>query len=160
VICHKFRLVLFFALFGLLPLIVSAQKLQFDPIASGLDRPVTIANAGDGSGRLFIVQQTGQILIYDGTQVLPTPFLDISSKVECCGERGLLGLAFHPGYGSTSNYFYVYYTKINTYEITIARYTVTSDPNIVPSRKQASRLIRRSTTTPGLHSMERSSRSS
>ena len=48
-------------------------------------------------GRLFIVQQPGQILILINGTILPTPFLDISDLVSCCGEQGLLGLAFHPG---------------------------------------------------------------
>lgn len=109
---------------------VTGQSVVLTSIATGLTRPVAIENAGDGSGRLFIVQQTGEILIWDGTQVLPTPFLDLSSKVECCGERGLLSLAFHPGYGTSSNFFYVYYTKKATFEVTIARYTVSGNPNI------------------------------
>ena len=107
-----------------------AQSIDTTSIATGLNRPIAAVNAGDGSGRLFIVQQTGEILIYDGTQVLPSPFLNLSSKVECCGERGLLSLAFHPGYGTSSNFFYVYYTKKSTFEVTIARYTVTADPNV------------------------------
>lgn len=128
-ICHRFRFLLL-VLVVLFPLAGAAQTIQFDPIAIGLNRPVAIVNAGDGSGRLFIVQQSGEILIYDGMQVLATPFLDLSSKVECCGERGLLSLAFHPGYGTSSNFFYVYYTKKTTFEVTIARYTVTADPNV------------------------------
>ena len=55
-----------------------AQTITITEIANNLVRPIAIANAGDNSGRLFIVQQNGQILIYDGTQVLGTPFLDIS----------------------------------------------------------------------------------
>ena len=58
--------------------------------------PVVITNAGDGSGRLFIVDQEGIIRIWDGTQLLPTPFLDISGTVVASGEQGMLGLAFHP----------------------------------------------------------------
>ena len=127
---QKLRFLFFLLGVGLFPLIGSSQVIQFDPIATGLNRPVAIVHAGDGSGRLFIVQQTGEILIYDGTQVLATPFLDLSAKVECCGERGLLSLAFHPGYGTSSNFFYVYYTKKSTFEVTIARYTVSADPNI------------------------------
>ena len=76
-------------------------------VLTNIVRPVAIANAGDGTGRLF-VQQGGQIL-YDGTQVLGTPFLDISGLISSGGERGLLGLAFHPNY-SSNGYFYIFYT--------------------------------------------------
>lgn len=128
-----YRKILFLAVLFVLFLpgfFLIAQTVDTTSIATNLTRPIAVVNAGDGSGRLFIVQQTGQILIYDGTQVLATPFLDLSSKVECCGERGLLSLAFHPGYGTTSDFFYVYYTKKTTFEVTIARYTVTADPNV------------------------------
>ena len=99
-------------------------------VAPNIVRPVAIANAGDGSGRLFFVQQGGQILVYDGTQVLGTPFLDVSSLVSCCGERGLLGLAFHPNYRS-NGYFFVFYTAAANGALTVVRYTVSSgDPNV------------------------------
>ena len=86
-----------------------AAAIQLQSIATGIDSPVAIANAGDGSGRLFVVEQPGVIRIHDGTQVLPTPFLDITGLVSGGGERGLLGLAFHPDYPATP-YFYVHYT--------------------------------------------------
>jgi glucose/arabinose dehydrogenase len=98
------------------------------PIITGLNKPVAITHAGDGSNRLFITQQRGQIRIYEGGQVLPTPFLDIRDLVSCCGERGLLSAAFHPNYPS-NGFFYINY--INTEGNTvIARYTVSSDPNV------------------------------
>jgi glucose/arabinose dehydrogenase len=65
-----------------------------------------------------------KIVIYDGTQVLPTPFLDISSLVSCCDERGLLGLAFHPR-SAQNGFFFVYYTKPNG-DIALARYSVSA----------------------------------
>lgn len=99
-------------------------------VAPNIVRPVAIANAGDGSGRLFFVQQGGQILVYDGTQVLSTPFLDVSTLITCCGERGLLGLAFHPNY-SSNGYFYIFYTDATDGALTIVRYTVSSgDSNV------------------------------
>ena len=103
-------------------------------ITSGLSGPIGAVNAGDGSGRLFVVQQRGQIRIWTGSQLLSTPFLDLSSLVgPCssggCGERGLLGLAFHPSY-STNGYFFVYYTRVSNGDIQIARYHVSANPNV------------------------------
>ena len=72
--------------------------LSFQPVVSGFSLPLGIVNARDGSNRLFIVEKGGLIKIYDGTQVLGTPFLDISAKIVTDGERGLLGLAFDANY--------------------------------------------------------------
>jgi glucose/arabinose dehydrogenase len=76
---------------------------------SGLTQPVHITHAGDGSGRLFFVEQPGRIRVSRGGTLLPVPFLEIVSRVSCCGERGLLSVAFPSGYGS-KRYFYVDYT--------------------------------------------------
>src|SRR5688572_26484153 len=77
-----------------------AAGAELHTYATGLSQPIAVVNAGDGSGRLFIAQQGGRIMVHDGSRVLPTPFLDLSGLVTCgCGEQGLLGLAFHPRYG-------------------------------------------------------------
>ncbi|HMJ79562.1 MAG TPA: PQQ-dependent sugar dehydrogenase [Candidatus Dormibacteraeota bacterium] len=88
-------------------------NLALVPVARGLDSPVFATGAGDGSGRLFIVEQAGRIRILgaDG-QLAVTPFLDISSEVLSGGEQGLLGLAFHPDYASNGRFF-VDYTARN-----------------------------------------------
>src|SRR5262245_51749615 len=70
----------------------AADGLSLQLLAS-VNKPVAIVNAHDGSNRLFIVDQEGVIRIWTGTQILPTPFLDISTPVLCCNEQGLLGLA-------------------------------------------------------------------
>lgn len=99
-------------------------------IAPNIIRPVAITHADDGSGRLFITQQGGQILIYDGAQVLATPFLDVSGLISSGGERGLLSVAFHPNYES-NGFFYIFYTASGTGDLTIVRYSVSSgDPNV------------------------------
>ena len=103
--------------------------LVLQQIASGLSSPVAVANAGDGSMRLFIVEQAGTIRIYNGAQVLATPFLDITGKVLSGGERGLLGLAFDPSYAA-NGFFYVYYTSQPAGTVTIARYSVTGNANV------------------------------
>jgi len=105
------------------------DELRFEEVATGLDRPVGIEDAGDGSGRLFIVLQDGRIVIYEGGQVLSTPFLDIGDRVRCCGERGLLGLAFHPQY-EKNGYFFVNYTDRVRAATNIARFQVSAEnPN-------------------------------
>ena len=95
--------------------------------ASGLGGITDIKHAGDE--RLFVVQQPGRIKILDlsGT-VNPVNFLDITNKVSSGGERGLLGLAFSPGY-SNDGYFYVNYTNTSGNTV-ISRFSVTqSNPN-------------------------------
>lgn len=113
-------------------LIVNAQSINLVEFATGLTSPVEITNANDN--RLFVVQQNGIIKIIqpDGT-INPTNFLNISSKILFNGERGLLGLAFHPQY-STNGYFFVYYNN-TAGNVVLARYSVNStnpdvaDPN-------------------------------
>lgn len=82
-------------------------------VASGLNQPVAIAQPNDGYGRWFIVEQAGRIRVWTPhSGLLPGYFLDIHTKVLSGGERGLLGLAFHPSFKS-NGYFYVYYTNLS-----------------------------------------------
>jgi uncharacterized repeat protein (TIGR01451 family) len=105
-------------------------QISVDQVAaSGLDHPVFVTNAGDSSKRLFVIEQPGQIKILQNGQVLSVPFIDIRSKVSYGGERGLLGLAFHPGY-KTNGYFYVDYTRLSDGATVIERYQVSSNPNV------------------------------
>jgi glucose/arabinose dehydrogenase len=73
-------------------------------------RPVDIRTAGDGTHRIFVVEQAGRILVLpdDPAAMAATVFLDIGNRVTLGGEAGLLGLAFHPQYAS-NGYFFVYY---------------------------------------------------
>ena len=105
---------------------LSAQQIVLQPVATGLSSPLGLVSAGDS--RLFIVQQRGRIAIFDGTRVLPAPFLDVSSLISCCGERGLLGLAFDPHY-ATNGFFFIYYTNSGG-NITLARFRVSSNPDV------------------------------
>jgi glucose/arabinose dehydrogenase len=105
-----------------------AVAIKGELVAFGLSSPVDIAHAGDGSGRLFIVLQGGKIVIFDGVQLLSSPFLDITSLVASGGERGLLGLAFHPDYVA-NGLFYVSYTD-TAGDSVIARYSVSGDSNL------------------------------
>ncbi|MGZ8514174.1 MAG: PQQ-dependent sugar dehydrogenase [Candidatus Limnocylindrales bacterium] len=90
----------------------SRIHLGLTRIASGLSKPLLLTNAGDGSGRLFVVEQTGKIRIIKGGRLLAAPFLDLSASVSGGNEQGLLGLAFHPGYRSNGK-LYVSYTDRN-----------------------------------------------
>jgi glucose/arabinose dehydrogenase len=95
----------------------------------GLSQPVSITHAGDGSGRIFVVEQGGRIRIIRNGAVLSTPFLDISGRISTGGERGLLGLAFAPGYASNGR-FYVNYTN-TAGDTVIARYArSTTNPDL------------------------------
>lgn len=109
-------------------LIGNAQSINLEEFVSGLTSPVEITNANDS--RLFVVQQNGIIkIIQPNGTVNATNFLNISSKINFGGERGLLGLAFHPQY-SVNGYFFVYYNN-PAGNIIVARYTVSStDPNV------------------------------
>src|SRR5882762_7967284 len=88
----------------------AALQVELVPVASGFASPLDIQQAGDGSGRLFVVEQAGAIKIIQSGNVLGTPYLDISSSVASGGETGLLGLAFHPNFTS-NGCFYVNYTS-------------------------------------------------
>jgi len=98
------------------------------PVVSGLNLPIGITNARDDSARLFVVEQGGRIRIVKNGVLFATPFLDIHARVTCCGEQGLLGLAFHPSYKSNGK-FYVNYTDTNGNTV-IAEYgRLSTDPN-------------------------------
>jgi glucose/arabinose dehydrogenase len=107
--------------------------------ASGFTQPLGITNAGDGSGRLFIVEQGGLVRILKNGTVLPTPFLDVSSRLKSgLGEQGLLGIAFPPGYGTTASTLYTNYTGTpGIGDTVISRFTTSSDPDFAdPSSEE------------------------
>lgn len=108
-------------------------QLALQPFVIGLNQPVDIANAGDGTNRLFIVERAGVIKVVSAQGDLQsTPFLDIREKVDRSGgEEGLLGLVFHPEYQS-NGYFFIYFiqTISNVRQGVLERYTVSSDPQI------------------------------
>jgi len=106
--------------------LVNNGTIALTPFVSGLSSPVDVVNAGDGSGRLYVVQQAGMIRIIRNGVLLPTPFLNLTAKVLSGGEQGLLGLAFHPNY-AVNGYFFVYYTDIASGALTIERYQRNAD---------------------------------
>jgi len=86
------------------------ETIRLEPVVDGLVRPVFVTHAGDASERLFIVEQEGRILVLHADGLEEEPFLDLVGKVLCCGERGLLGLAFHPSFPDDARLF-VNYTR-------------------------------------------------
>jgi len=118
------------------------SDLSLELVAGVFNRPVAVTNAGDGSGRLFVVEQAGRIRIIDGAAVLDTDFLDIRSPVDSTrNEQGLLGIAFHPAY-ATNGYFYVNYThdppgegpdvtRISRFQVSVA------DPGVASPASEA-----------------------
>jgi glucose/arabinose dehydrogenase len=104
-------------------------NLAFPNIA--FNQPVGIVNSGDGTNRLFVIEQAGIIRVFENSQTVAesTVFLNISNQVVFSGEQGLLGLAFHPNY-AINGYFYVDYVTENPLRTVIARYSVsTNNPN-------------------------------
>ena len=110
-------------------------------VMSGLSGPVQVTNAGDGSGRLFVVEQRGVIKVWRAGHVLPTPFLDMRSKVVFNGERGLLALAFSPNY-KHNHKFYVLYTERGTGDVILAECKATSTTSNHASPGSFRRLLR------------------
>jgi glucose/arabinose dehydrogenase len=108
---------------------LDSLAIRFIPFASGFNKPVYLTHAGDGSGRLFVVEQAGRILVLTDDQTNPTPFLDIVSLVGSeANEQGLLSVAFHPNYVS-NGFFFVNYTNRQG-DTTIARYQVSDNPEV------------------------------
>lgn len=116
-------------------------RIGLQQIASGMVAPNLLTHAGDGSDRLFIVDQAGQVRLYKGGQLQATPFLDVSPRLVELGvfgtqdendfdERGLLGLAFHPGYADPQSpgfgRLYTYTSEV--YDHTLTTFSTADQP--------------------------------
>lgn len=97
-------------------------------ITRGLESPLFLTHPGDGSGRLFVLEQPGRIRVIKAGALLAGPFLDITDLVSFGGERGLLGLAFHPRYPENGRFF-VNYSRASDGATIVAQYRVSSDPD-------------------------------
>ncbi len=99
-------------------------KIWLEPVASGLAAPVHLTHAGDGSGRLFIVDQAGSIRIVKNGKLLGKPFLDLTDEIPELSpgfdERGVLGMAFHPDYAKNGRFF-VRYSQARTFGPSLGR---------------------------------------
>jgi glucose/arabinose dehydrogenase len=104
-------------------------------IEGGFDEPVHITHAGDGSGRLFVVEQPGRVqVLLNGMQA--SPFLDITDRVRTSGnEEGLLSIAFPPDFGPVDPHFYVYYTQLDGDNI-VSRFGLSADPNLADATSE------------------------
>lgn len=108
-----------------------AAPVTTQVFVTGLQLPLDLEQPGDNSGRLFVVEQGGTIRIIQNGTLLPTPFLDISSKVIVQDEMGLLGVTFHPSF-ATNGKFYVNYVRNNAgqFQSVISEFTVAAgNPN-------------------------------
>jgi glucose/arabinose dehydrogenase len=108
---------------------LGSLAVQLSPVAGGFETPVYVTHAGDGSNRLFVVEQPGRIRIVKDNQTVTEPFLDIGALISTQGlEQGLLSVAFHPNFPE-NGYFYVNYTDLQG-DTVIARYTVSDNPDV------------------------------
>ena len=105
---------------------LAAVRARLETAASGLDAPLWVTSAHDGSGRLFIAEQGGRVRVLRDGSLLPAPYVDLADRVTAGGERGLLGLAFAPGFGTGGeNRLYVHYSGLSG-ATTIAELRATS----------------------------------
>ncbi len=109
----------------------NANAVQFVTVSSGFNRPILVTNAGDGTNRLFVMEQGGRIWILRDDLVQTPVFLDVSGLLHAdvhsgrYTERGLLGLAFHPNFAE-NGYFYINYNDLSGATV-VARYTVSAE---------------------------------
>jgi hypothetical protein len=103
-------------------------SITLEPVVQGLDAPVFLTAPRDDGERLFVVEQGGLIRIVRNGTIESPAFLNVSSRIASGGERGLLGLAFHPDY-ATNGHFYVNYTDTLGHT-QVVRYTVSADPDV------------------------------
>lgn len=101
-------------------------RAGFSRLSSGFSSPIAIAAPDDGTGRLFVAEQPGRIRVRSSSGTIRT-YLDIRSRVRSGGERGLLGLAFHPNFRSNGQFF-VHYTDGNG-DVRISRFRATPSAN-------------------------------
>lgn len=122
----------------------SQTEVTLQLIASGLQSPVGMATANDGTNRLFVMEQSGQIRIVKNGILLEKPFLDISKKLDNLSfgysEKGLLGLAFHPAYKTNGRFFIYYSAPSSAYESNhksvIAEYHVSANANVAQTNER------------------------
>lgn len=118
---------------------LAAQSLDGVVYATGFNQPLFLT-APTGDSRQFVVEKGGLIRIIQNGSTLATPFLDLSTKVDTSGERGLLGLSFDPNY-ATNGRFYVNYIDKTTLATVVERYTVANPAGNVANAASAQNII-------------------
>jgi glucose/arabinose dehydrogenase len=98
-------------------------QVDLELVLADLDQPLFVTGAGDGGGRLFVVERPGRIKVLRPEATVPTTFLDITDRVGAGGERGMLGLAFHPQYRENGRFF-VAYSSVTDGATVVAEYHV------------------------------------
>jgi glucose/arabinose dehydrogenase len=116
------------------PVVPGTPPLAAQLVVAGLRNPLDLQSAAGDRERLFVVEQAGRIRIVRGGQLVATPFLDIVSRISSGGERGLLGLAFHPQY-ATNRRFYVNYTDLGG-DTNISEFRATSADTADPGSER------------------------
>lgn len=105
------------------PQALTSGQLTTQKVVSGLSSPLGVTNAGDGTGRLFVVQRSGFVRVVQGKSIVSGNFIDARSMVSTSGsERGLLGLAFHPDFAANRQVF-IFYTRASDGDIVVSRLT-------------------------------------
>lgn len=116
--------------------IQGTPSIQLQPFLSGLASPVLIRHAGDLSNRLFIVEQTGIVKVLQPGSATPTDFLNVTTKRSCCGERGLLGLAFHPQFAANRRFF-INYTRAGDGATVVSEFLASAaNPNLAETNEK------------------------
>jgi glucose/arabinose dehydrogenase len=116
---------------------LAAPRVVLQPVAADFEQPVYVTHARDGTNRLFVVEQAGRIKVVSPGATGPTVFLDITARVLPGGERGLLGLAFHPRYATTGRLF-VNYTRQPDGATVVAEYRVSpGDPDVADTDERS-----------------------
>ena len=105
------------------------NRFEARVVVEGLEAPVHVTHAGDGSGRLFVVEQWGRVRIVKDGALLEAPFLDLGDEVWAGGECGLLSIAFHPDYGRNGRAFVNFTRKRGALETVIAEVARSADPD-------------------------------
>jgi glucose/arabinose dehydrogenase len=108
---------------------LSALQLDLEPVAEGLSQPVFMVDPDDGTGRFFVVEQSGAVRVLQDGNLLEAPLLDISGQISTSSEQGLLSIALHPDFADNGQLF-ISYTDVNG-NSAIERWTLSEDdPNI------------------------------
>lgn len=112
----------------------SGVRLDTRLVAAGLSSPLYVTAPPRDVSRIFIVEQTGRIRVVKWGELLATPFLDVTARISCCVERGLLSMAFHPDYARNGQFF-VDYTDVDGNTV-VSRFRVSGDPDVADANSE------------------------